>query len=291
MTDESARTVSLTDYPRRHANQSVSPFRYPGGKGFLAGYLANFAKDLNGCVRHYVEPFCGGAGAALILLQDGLVEHLHLNDLDPRVYCAWRAITEETERFVQRILTTPVTLDTWRQCRAIVEAAGTQYDFDLAFATYFINRTSRSGIVLGSGPIGGYEQNGRWKIDARYYPDSMAERVRWIGANSDRITLSNEPAISFLQECAERLPRRSTLYFVDPPYVGAGSRLYLNAMSLSSHRELASLLRGGTLERWILTYDDDPLIRKLYNGLPVANLQVNYSLRTTRKASELLIHA
>ena len=82
----------------------------------------------------------------------------------------------------------------------------------------------------------------------------------------------------------------STFYFVDPPYVGAGSRLYLNAMTLGSHRELAELLQSGALEHWVLTYDDDPLVRKLYSDLEMANLQVNYSLRSTRKAKELLIH-
>ncbi len=40
---------------------------------------------------------------------------------------------------------------------------------------------------------------------------------------------------------------------------------------------------------WILTYDNNSKIRKLYGDRSIRNLTVNYSLQKNRKESELLI--
>ena len=74
--------------------RAYSPLRYPGGKGSLADLLARFVEvnGLRGCA--YFEPFAGGAGAALQLLQDGVVSELRLNDLDPRIYAFWHAVPD-----------------------------------------------------------------------------------------------------------------------------------------------------------------------------------------------------
>nr|WP_244627504.1 DNA adenine methylase [Microvirga tunisiensis] len=154
--------------------RSISPFRYPGGKAFLYKYLLERLKSLPAGPRYYAEPFCGGAGAAVILLKLGAVDQLHLNDADPKVYSAWKFILDEPERFSEAILRTPVDLQTWHASRKIVESSS-ESSFELGFATFFLNRTSRSGIVIGAGPIGGYDQRGKWKIDARFNRDALAD--------------------------------------------------------------------------------------------------------------------
>ncbi len=54
---------------------------------------------------------------------------------------------------------------------------------ELAFATFFLNRTNRSGILNG-GAIGGVKQEGAWKLDARYNKDALIERIRKIARNA-----------------------------------------------------------------------------------------------------------
>lgn len=285
--------LDLSGYPRRHVQESSSPFRYPGGKGFLSGYLSAEIDVLSGDEKLYAEPFCGGAGAAVNLLEDGKVAAIHLNDADVRVYSAWRGIVHETERFLDRVASARVDMEEWHAARDLLETtppAG-DYSFEVGYATYFINRTSRSGIVLGSGPIGGYKQTGRWKIDARFYRESMSRRIAWIGQKRDRIHLTNEDALVFLARATDRMPLERTLLFVDPPYVEAGSRLYLNAMSESKHSALADMLQSGRYPHWILTYDNHPLIRRLYRDFRRRSIQVNYSLRTARKEREILVQA
>lgn len=284
--------LNLSAYPKRHVQASASPFRYPGGKGFLTGYLASQLEAIPGDERHYAEPFCGGAGAAINLLEDGTASTIHLNDADIRVYSAWRAIVDETERFLDRLAGVAVTLDEWHAARELVISpeAGV-YSFELGFATYFINRTSRAGIILGSGPIGGYRQTGRWKIDARFYRESMSRRISWIGENRDRIRLTNDDAMVFMARAGDRMPLERSLLFVDPPYVQAGSKLYLNAMNESKHSALADMLQSGRYPRWVLTYDNHPLIRRLYANFELRSIQVNYSLRSARKEREILVQA
>lgn len=281
--------IRLDQYTQRHSKNSASPFRYPGGKGFLTSYLQSQISRMGIEAPTYVEPYCGGAGAALNLLYDQAVGSIHLNDLDPTIYSAWRGMLEECPRFLERISSTPITVETWNTCREIVACAGDGYDFEVGFAAFFLNRTSTAGIIRGAGPIGGYEQKGKWKIDARYYTETMLRRVQWIGSMSDRIVLTNLPAIKFLKEHAAEHEGERTFYFIDPPYVQAGSRLYLDAMNNVLHRELAETLQRGDVKNWVLTYDDHPLIRQLYSGFDIANLEVRYSLRNTRRASEILI--
>lgn len=285
--------LDLSAFPRLHVQDAASPFRYPGGKGFLTGFLESRLRAIPVSTRCYAEPFCGGAGAAINLLKSGAADSIHLNDADPRVYSAWRAIFYETERFVDRILASRVDIDGWHEASAILQQGERHrgYSFELGYATYFINRTSRSGIVMGSGPIGGYNQTGRWKIDARWYRESMSKRIRFLGSMRHRVELTNEDALLFMARSRTRLAMGNTLFFVDPPYVSAGSRLYLNAMDPSKHSALADMLQGGTFPHWILTYDNNPLVRRLYSAQRIERIAVNYSLRTVRKEKEILIRS
>lgn len=279
-------SISMNDSSLR----SVSPFRYPGGKAFLSSFLADrLPQSVNG-ERHYAEPFCGGAGAALILLKSQRVSHLHLNDADIRIYSAWRAMLTESERFIERLITTPVDLDTWHWASDLVKSgAPKEYNFDLGYATYFLNRTSRSGIIIGAGPIGGYNQTGNWKIDARFNSSALANRIRWVGSVCDKVTLTNEDGLTFLHRSLQRIPLINTLFFVDPPYVQAGGRLYLNAMNEAKHIALSDILQNSQLQHWILTYDDHPLIRSIYSKQKIEQLGVSYSLQNKRKENEVLI--
>ncbi len=269
--------------------RSVSPFRYPGGKAFLYKYLHGRISSLPERPRYYAEPFCGGAGSAVILLKLNAVDEIHLNDADPKVFSAWQAILENTDRFAQAIRDTPVDLETWHAYKKVVEGSS-EPSFELGFATFFLNRTSRSGIVIGAGPIGGYDQKGNWKIDARFNREALVERVLWLGSVKDRIKLTQEDALTFLSKSTKRLDLNRTLFFVDPPYVTAGGRLYLNAMNEAKHIALSDLLQDGALPHWVLTYDDHPLIRELYSDRPIADLAVTYSLQKKRKEQEVLIN-
>ena len=62
-----------------------SPLRYPGGKSRLASFIKLAIQNLNSEKITYIEPFAGGAGIALSLLLDGVVEKVVINDYDKAI--------------------------------------------------------------------------------------------------------------------------------------------------------------------------------------------------------------
>lgn len=287
--NEARKAIDMSLHPKRHGGQAASPFRYPGGKGFLTPFLAEeLTLRFPTTKPRFAEPYCGGAGAATNLLLDGKVEFLYLNDADIRIYSAWRAIVNETERFISAIYENSATIKNWERFLRILHDADDKYNFDVGFAAFFINRTSRSGVLLGSGPIGGYNQDGNWKIDARYYKDSLAKRVRALGLRRDSIQISNMDGLEFCRSLQKKFVLDQTFLFIDPPYVKAGSRLYHDGMTTAKHNSLAEWLVENNAPHWLLTYDDHPIVRENYSALQNLRLDVRYSLGRRRTESELL---
>lgn len=268
----------------------VTPFRYPGGKAFLSDALEERIRQTRAQIDTYAEAYAGGAGAAIELLARGAVQRIVLNDFDRRVFAAWWAILHHTEQFIERIRSTPVTLDSWWACRALVEENDADADrFELGFATYFLNRTNRSGVIIGAGPIGGYNQTGKWLIDARWYAETMTKRVRWLGERRDQIELHNLDGLQFLR--GYNIDRaQSTFFFIDPPYVVAGKKLYFDAMSDLKHRDLAHFLTAPeAVPHWLVTYDDCQLITDAYQAASIERLAVKYSLHRKRTEYEVCV--
>ena len=158
-----------------------SPLRYPGGKGKLASFMEYMIDQLDHRGGTYIEPFAGGAGIAIELLQRNVVSKIVINDYDKGIWSFWKAILTETNRFVEAIRTVPLTIEEWSKQRNICLNQKNKYSFELGFATFYMNRTNRSGIIKG-GIIGGQEQSGRWKMNARFNREDLAKRIQEIAS-------------------------------------------------------------------------------------------------------------
>lgn len=270
--------------------EHLSPLRYPGGKAALADFLAQTIASNGLSNPSYFEPFAGGAGAALRLLSDDVVSDVHLNDLDPRITAFWRAMLAESERFAEKILDVPVTVEEWRKQWRVCQDSDASKPFELGFATFYLNRCNRSGVITGAAPIGGYAQEGKWKIGARFYRDSLAERVRALGDMSDRIHVTGLEAGDFLVEHLPRGRARDRVFvYLDPPYYGKGRRLYLNSYESKDHKRLATYMQRQKRLKWMASYDNSDFIRGLYGSCNISENSLRYSLQRNRKAQELLI--
>ncbi|MDH3890578.1 MAG: DNA adenine methylase [candidate division Zixibacteria bacterium] len=267
-----------------------SPLRYPGGKTILSEFLTDVIdqNDLRGCA--YFEPYAGGAGAALTLLKNGVVPEVYLNDADVRIYAFWRAALHRTDRFVERIASVPLTIAEWRRQHEICSHPSKYRLFDVGFAAFYMNRCNRSGVLTGSGPIGGYEQSGAWSMGVRFYRDTLTERILRLSRMRKNIHVSRKDAIDFLKTNLPRgRGRKRVFVYIDPPYVNKGQRLYLNAYEAKDHKFLAKYLRTQKTLPWIMSYDDSALVRELYQSRKVALLPIRYSLQSKRSAQELII--
>lgn len=276
---------------RRSARVKLaSPLRYPGGKAALAPFLGETIA-LNGLSgRAYFEPFAGGAGAALQLLRNDVVSEVHINDIDPCIVAFWRSVLGEPERFADAIMSARLDVDEWKRQRDIYQGQDHSKQFALGFATFYLNRCNRSGVLSGAAPIGGYGQRGKWKLDARFYRESLAARVIELGQRAEQIHVSDMDARRFLAEKLPQERRRSRVFvYLDPPYWNKGGRLYCNACSPEAHRELARYMQDQKTLNWIVSYDDVPEIRGMYTRAAVHRLSLRYHLQGARDAQELLI--
>ena len=158
---------------------------------------------------------------------------------------------------------------------------------DLAFATFFLNRTNRSGILTG-GPIGGFEQTGNYGIDARYNTESLVGRIRTIAEYKNHIKVYNKEIVNFIEIVLPKYGQNTLTYF-DPPYFNKGSRLYKNFLDKEDHAKIARLILDEVPGNWIITYDDTPEILELYKNQCMRRYDLNYSAANTGKSSELMV--
>ena len=267
---------------------TTSPLRYPGGKSCLTPLIVEFLRENRLQHYDYAEPYAGGCGLALSLLYGGYVAEIHINDIDDGIWSFWDSILHHTDEFVDLIRNSNVSVEEWHRQRDIAaRSTASENSLELGFATFFLNRTSRSGIIKGSGVIGGFDQKGNYKIDCRFNKDNLIARIRRIGRYASRIHLTKHDAIDFLKTTSLSLPER-TFFCIDPPYFSKGKYLYTSFYTEDDHAEVARAI--ACLEHpWVVTYDDCPEIRTLYKMRRKYLFDIKYSVQTKRVGTELMV--
>lgn len=264
-----------------------SPLRYPGGKGKLTSLMEILIDETGHRGGTYIEPFAGGAGIALELLEKNIVEQIVINDLDKGIYSFWKAILTETDRFIYDVNNVEISMEEWNRQRNICMQCNNRYSYELGFATFYMNRTNRSGIIKG-GVIGGIQQAGKWKMDARFNKQNLSERILRVANNKSKIKLYNKDIESFLLKYVPKYESNAFIYF-DPPYFNKGEELYLNFFNYSDHKRIEKLINKYVKCDWVITYDDSLEINNIYNQYEIKRFDLNYSAGTKRKASEIII--
>ena len=262
-----------------------SPLRYPGGKASIINLMIRFIKSNHFSLPHYAEPCAGGCGLALGLLIRGYVSQIHINDIDRGIWSFWHSVLNCNSKFIRHLENTHVCMDEWYRQREIIRHPTEHEPFELGFATFFMNRTNRSGIIK-AGVIGGLQQNGNYLLDCRFNKNQLARRIERIGLYNNKIHLTNLDALDFLDLMNKQ--EHSTLVCIDPPYYKQGSSLYTNFYKDEDHALLAKKIHS-LLKPWILTYDNEPAIKALYNNYQQVEFNLNYFAQTKRVGTELMV--
>lgn len=264
-----------------------SPLRYPGGKAKLAAYVKEIIEQNDLMDGHYAEPYAGGAAIALELLFHEYVSHIHINDFSRPVFAFWTSVLNHTDCLTKLIRDTPLTIATWDKQKRILAHADEHDDVRLGFATFFLNRTNRSGILNG-GIIGGRDQSGPWKIDARYNATELIFRIESIARLRRRISITCHDAAKFLQTSVKALPTK-TLIYLDPPFYVKGKDLYLDYYTHDDHERIARFVTGRiSRQKWLVSYDDVKTIRSFYARHRCMTYKLNYSARDRREGAEIM---
>lgn len=260
-----------------------TPLRYPGGKARLGRWLAWLMRFNHISGGIYVEPYAGGAGLALYLLKNDYVRTAVINDIDPLVYNFWWSVIFKNEDFMSLFWETDVTLSNREKMLEIVRSYEEHDPVEVGFAAFFLNRVNRSGI-LGGGVIGGKNQSGKYQIDARYKKNNLAKRLEEIFFLRKRIKLFRQDAVKLVKDIDNEMPQKALIY-MDPPYYIKGSSLYVNHYNPRDHEVVAECVK--TLKtKWLVSYDDCPEIRSLYEKVPYEEFSFCYSTNKTRKKGQ-----
>jgi len=267
------KIVNVASVPMR------SPFRYAGGKTWLVPQVRLWLRQQGGLGKELIEVFAGGGIVSLTAIFEKLVKGATMVELDEGVAAVWQVITNgDAEWLANKIMTFELTPESAR--KAI--AQGDQSIKYLAFATIVKNRVNRGGILADSASFVKHGENGKG-IHSRWYPKTLKRRILEIDQVRDKINFIHGNAFEICRKNEERV---DAVYFIDPPYVKAGRRLYrYSEIDHVALFEQASRLKGD----FLMTYDNNIEIRKLAKSYnfeirPVAMKNAHHAKRT-----ELLI--
>lgn len=270
-----------------YSNKLFSPLRYPGGKAPFSPFIARVMETNNVAGGHYLEPYAGGAGVALNLLFEGHARHIHINDADPAIYAFWVAVTQHPRELLNLLESTPITIQEWFRWRSILRDECSASMVERGFATLFMNRTNRSGI-LKAGVIGGKKQEGEYKLDARFKKDVVACRIKEIAKRANDISVYCEDSLSLLNRCSDFLPEKSLIY-LDPPYYLKGKGLYRNYYEHDDHVAIANALQNQKFKwPWVVSYDNTEEICAMYKLSQSLSYGLNYTAQRRYVGSEVM---
>jgi DNA adenine methylase len=245
------RPVNVASVPQR------SPFRYPGGKTWLVPILRAWLRSLPQNPGLFVEPFSGGGIASLTVAFERHADHVIMAETDEGVAAVWKTILNgQGEWLAQEILGFELTSTNVHQ--ALAEDSGGK-PLSLrrkAFLTLLRNRVQRGGIMApGAGLVKNGENNRG--LGSRWYPVTLARRIREISMNLDRISFFTGDGFDLIEEY---LADDSAAFYVDPPYMKAARRLYRNWQI--DHRRLFEKM--ATLSgAFLMSYDNDRAVQDM----------------------------
>lgn len=232
-----------------------SPFRYPGGKTWLVPLIRRWLFSLPEPVKHFAEPFAGGAIVSLSVLFEGLADQITLLEKDPNVGSVWQVVVSgDAPELAKKIEEFDLTEENVR--RLLGEQRNLDDFIGRALLTIVKNRVQRGGIMAPGAGIIRNGENGRG-LKSRWYPETLRNRLLDLHTKHSQISFKPGDGIKFIRENASD---KEIVWFIDPPYTIAGRRLYLH--SNLDHRKLfeeTAKLAGP----FLMTYDNSQEIRDL----------------------------
>ncbi len=269
----SKNPVNVSSIPQR------SPFRYPGGKTWLIPYIRDWLNSQKSKPSCFVEPFAGGGIVSLTVGFENLASHVIFSELDPGVASVWKVILNgNAEWLAKQILAFSLSEE---NARDILSSSPKEIR-QLAFQTILRNRVQRGGIMAPGAGLVKTGENGRG-INSRWYPETLARRIREINLKRHRFSFLETDAFKLIRE---HQSETDTCFYIDPPYTIAARRLY--AAWDVDHEKLFSEMAKCKGD-FLMSYDNTAEVVRMaekhgFDAKPVAMKNTHHA-----KMNELLI--
>ena len=259
-----------------------SPLRYPGGKSKALKKIMPF---ITTNITEYREPFVGGGSvffAIQSIFQDKIKSYW-INDLNYDLYCFWKQVTDNVTPLIAELrdiyITTTDGRTLFNKLAKSKDLLNKDHDmlseFDRAVRFFVLNRITFSGVV----DSGGYSQAAYEKR----FTSSSIDRVEAIALYLSGTKITNEDYTEALTPSGD-----DVFIFLDPPYWKAtDSKLYGTRGALHTafdHERFAENMRK-CQHKWLITYDDSPIIRDLFHFADIHEWTLQYGMNNYRKGS------
>ena len=269
----------------------VGLIRYPGSKAKLWRPIFESMPDEISLEMwsftdpwEYREPFFGaGAIGFRVLRSIDERSSVWLNDKDYGIACLWQTVKESPEELCKRIegfTPSPKAFEKFKS-----EDGKKSIDpIRLGFQKLAMHQMSVSGFGAKSGTcLGGRsQQSSKYTVDCRWNPIRLIAKVRQRSRDLSRFGRRLKITSGDFEKVISGAPSKCFCY-LDPPYVEKGSMLYVHSMSMEDHTRLAAKLESLSC-RWLLSYDDNDLVRRLYKSMNIREVEVRYSNAVTKEA-------
>jgi len=268
--------------------------RYPGGKKKTAKHISPV---LLPC-RELREPYFGSGAVTFTALglPGVLPTKVWINDLDTGIAALWTTVIRDPQALISRVTGFLPSVAAFIEFKAsLLDGSFEMTDLERGFRKLAIHQMSYSGLGTMSGsPIGGLTQGlgnpKTYTVDCRWNPRSIIKGVndahRKLQGRAHEDCCTSVDALEVIQS-----PGDDVTLYVDPPYVEAGRVLYqFHYTEDQQHRHLAEVLAASP-HRWLLSYDDCPLIRTLYAKFQIESTAWAYTMNSEKgkQGAELLI--
>lgn len=245
---------------------------WPGGKRRLLKHLyPHFPQH-----ECYVEAFAGGAAALMLRPTPAPVEVL--NDINGDLVRLYRCVRHHLDEFVRQFRWSLVSRQMFEWTR--LEHPDTLTDIQRAARFYYLQKLAFGGKVDGQSFGTVATGNGPRLNLLRIEEELSAAHIRLANVIVEHLPW---------HECITRYDRPGTLHYLDPPYWQTEG--YGVDFPFFEYERIAELMRS-IQGRAVLSINDHPEIRRLFEGFNIIPLQIRYTVGKTgrdKPAGELII--
>lgn len=260
-----------------------SPLTYPGAKGRAMEQIAPFIPKF----KEYRETFLGGGSVYLYVRQRyGDDKKYWVNDLYKQLYNFWKQTQQNSDVMIKQIFDWKKEFENQNGKLLQRFLKTNAYKFDniqKAAAYYAWNQTSFSGF-------------GRGFSKSNYDKKFNDDRINGLKNISDLLQGTRITNLDY-SKLVEMSPSdgvddNEVFLFLDPPYLSVEwPELYGtdgNLHKYFDHSRFASVMKKCKY-RFLITYDDNHMVRKLFNWANVISWELKYSSRKVKTGKELFI--
>jgi DNA adenine methylase len=257
-----------------------SPLRYPGGKSRA---LKQILPLIPSNISEFREPFVGG-GSVYFAVRSIFHNHIKsywINDLNYDLYCFWKQTRDNVAELVKALVDIKANYNNgsvlFEKLTESKDLLGKNREmlseFERAVRFFVLNRITFSGIV----DSGGYSQAAYEKR----FTDSSIARVELISPYLSGVKITCRDYTDALFPDGE-----DVFIFLDPPYWKATeSKLYGTRGTLHTsfdHVQFAENVKKCP-HKWLITYDDSPVIRELFDFAEIQEWTLQYGMNNYKK--------